>query len=88
MPRLQDKVAAVIDAGGGLRSARKRLADGFIESYLGWRDACDEVRLAYRAWQTCKPPQRLLAFGSYCAALDREELAAGVHSSWAERLEG
>jgi hypothetical protein len=62
------------------------IADGFLGSYLSWREACEDVRSAYERWRRCGPLQRGLAFESYSAALDREEHTAGVHSDWAERL--
>jgi hypothetical protein len=77
MARLQDRV------GSDLRP----VADVFIESYVCWREACRDVQAAYRRWQTCKPPQRVLAFAGYRAALDREEYAAHVHSSSAVTLQ-
>jgi hypothetical protein len=62
--------------------AKKRsaaLVDEFIESYVFWREACEAVRAAYKEWTNSTSPRRGLAFESYCAALDWEELAAQVH---------
>ena len=74
--------AALVD-----RHAEQRLlADGFIESYVFWREACKDVHATYERWRTCKPRKRGLAFGSYRAALDREVHAARVHASWAHWL--
>jgi hypothetical protein len=68
-------------------SARpKAIGDELMESYVCWREACEDVRAAYERWGTSKPPQRTLAFGWYRAALDREEHAARVHSNLAMRL--
>jgi hypothetical protein len=39
-----------------------------------------------RWWRTCDALQRGLAFESYLAALDREEIAAQVHADRSERL--
>jgi hypothetical protein len=70
-----------------LTAARRRsLADAFIHSYVSWREACEEVRSAYERWKRCRVPQRRVAFESYSAALDREELAARVHSDWTEQV--
>ena len=72
-----------------LRRNSKRLdaiVDEFLDSYVSWREACEDVRAAYERWGTSKPPQRTLAFGWYRAALDREEHAARVHSDLAARL--
>jgi hypothetical protein len=61
------------------------VVDEFLDSYVSWRESCEAVSAAYRSWATCEPPQRGLAFESYRAALDREELAAQVHSDRAAR---
>jgi hypothetical protein len=62
------------------------LADEFIDSYVCWREACEDVSAAYRRWTNRQPRQRSLGFAAYLAALEREELAASVHSERAERL--
>jgi hypothetical protein len=62
------------------------LADEFLESYVGWREACEDVNSAYERWDNCEPPQRAVAFKVYRAALDWEEHTADVHSDRAERL--
>jgi hypothetical protein len=62
------------------------LADGFVESWVSWREASDDVRIAYRWWSECARPQRALAFAGYRAALDREQHAASIHSDWTERV--
>jgi hypothetical protein len=69
-----------------LTKRRSKLADEFIESYVCWREACDDVRTAYRGWTDCKPQQRDLGFATYRAALEREEEAASVHSKRVQRL--
>ena len=69
------------------RAAERSLADEFIDSWVCWREACGDVGSAYDRWATCNGSQRLLAFESYRAALDREEHAARVHSFWTERLQ-
>jgi hypothetical protein len=62
------------------------LADEFIESYVCWREACEDVRGAYERWTRCEPAERGLGFGGYRAALDREEHAARIHCSCTEQL--
>jgi hypothetical protein len=62
------------------------IADQFHESYERWREACEEVRAAYELWHKCTPSHRTVGFKTYLAALDREELAARVHSHRAEEL--
>jgi hypothetical protein len=63
----------------------RSLVDGLIESWVCWREACEDVRSAYDCWGQCKT-QRALAFASYCAALDREDQAARVYSMHMERV--
>ena len=65
---------------------RSALADGFVDSWVSWREASEDVRAAYRWWSDCARPQRALAFAGYRAALDREQHAASVHSDWAQRV--
>ena len=68
------------------RIRRDLLVDTFIESYVEWREECNELRRAYRQWASCAWPDRDLAFGAYRAALDREEKAASVHELVSQRL--
>jgi len=65
---------------------RSASAEEFIESYVCWREACEDVRTAYRRWTNCKQGERGLGFAAYRAALEREEHASSVHSVWAQRL--
>jgi hypothetical protein len=62
------------------------LVDEFLDSWVCWREACEDVRSAYERWGRCKAPQRGLAFASYRAALDREDQAGRVHCVWTDRL--
>ena len=57
----------------------------FIESWVRWRQASEDVRGAYETWQQCKT-ERGLAFAGYRAALDREDHAARVYSMCADRV--
>jgi hypothetical protein len=61
-------------------------ADEFLASYVVWRESCEAVSTSYQWWRTCAAPQRGLAFESYVAALDREEIAAQFHADRSERL--
>jgi hypothetical protein len=65
---------------------RSALTDAFVDSWVSWREASEDVRTAYRSWSECARPQRALAFASYRAALDREQQAASIHSDWAQRV--
>jgi hypothetical protein len=70
-------------------SAKQRfrsLVDALIESWVSWRESCEDVRSAYHCWGQCKAAQRALAFASYCAALEREDQAARVYLMHVERV--
>jgi hypothetical protein len=62
------------------------LVADFMDSWVCWHEACDDVRSAYERWGDCDESERGLAFASYRAALDREDQAARVHSVWTDRL--
>ena len=64
----------------------RSFVDELFDSWVRWREACEDVRSAHERWRTCKAPQRGLAFASLRAALDREEHAAGIYSVWTDRL--
>jgi hypothetical protein len=64
----------------------RSLVDELIESWVCWREACEDVRRAYECWGQCRAPQRAVAFGSYRAALDREDQAARVYSMHVGRV--
>jgi hypothetical protein len=63
------------------------VADEFLESYVCWREACEDVGSSYECWGRSTAPDRDLAFETYRAALDREGHAAHVHAVWAGRLQ-
>jgi hypothetical protein len=65
---------------------RATAADGFVGSWVSWRESCEEVRAAYRRWSGSSRTERGLAFDGYRAALHREHHAARVYADWAERL--
>jgi hypothetical protein len=69
-----------------LADERIALFDEFLNSYVSWRDACDNVWETYRRWAECKREDRPFAFVAYRAALDREDHAARMHSDRAQRL--
>jgi hypothetical protein len=64
---------------GSRRKRRSGPAAAFLESYITWREACQDVRSAYRRWLGSGPRDRGLAFAAYLAALEREERASTVH---------
>ena len=67
------------------RLNRKRLVDRLLEAYLGWREACLHVSDAYASWVGQRGTRATLAFGSYLAALDREESAAEAYAGLVRR---
>jgi DNA-binding SARP family transcriptional activator len=71
-----------------LTKRRSAFVDEFIESYVRWREACEDVGAAYRRWADSEPQQRNLAFATYRAALQREERAATIHSHWVAAAPG
>jgi hypothetical protein len=66
--------------------AADSLVDEFLESYVCWREACEDLRTAYEGWADSESAQHDVTFDAYRAALDREEHAAGIHARWAQRL--
>ena len=65
---------------------RSALADAFVDSWVSWREASEDVRTAYRWWNESAGRHRGLAFERYRVALDREQHAASIHSHWAQRV--
>ncbi len=63
-----------------------QLVDEFLEGYVYWAEACEDVRTAYKRWQDSKDPRRALEFERYTAALDHEEYAANIYSFRTARL--
>ena len=70
------------------RAERRRSAnvDAFMDSWVSWRESCQDVHDAYRSWTESARPRRALAFAGYRAALDREQHAARIYSDSAERI--
>jgi hypothetical protein len=62
------------------------VVEDFVDSWVCWHDASDDVWSAYERWRDCEKSERGLAFATYRAALDREEQAARVHCVWTDRL--
>ena len=63
----------------------KRLVDKLMEAYVAWREACLSVSDAYARWTSETGIRATVAFGSYMAALDREEDAAAVYADLVRR---
>ena len=66
--------------------ARRCLEDACLESYVRWREACADVRLAYEHWESSSRHDGRDAFAVYHAALDQEECAARVYCELAGQL--
>jgi hypothetical protein len=60
--------------------------DDFLESYVRWRERCDEVAGAYARWAASHSAERFLAFAAYRDALDLEEAAAHSYRYCTQRL--
>jgi hypothetical protein len=75
----------VVDSKPGMRLP-PWLVDEFLESYLSWREQCEQLRTAYERWARSEPSDRSSAFVAYRAALDQEECAAALNRGWTERL--
>ena len=48
-------------------------------AYLGWRNECSAVRIAYDRWRKADRDAEQFAWAAYLAALDREERAAHAY---------
>jgi hypothetical protein len=69
------------------RSIRKRnTVDLAVDAYVSWREECRAVRNAYLAWRHARAAEAAVAFDAYEAALDREEVAAGVYAELVSRV--
>lgn len=66
---------------------RESPVDAFLESYVDWREQCEVLDSAYRAWLQATGSERDMAFAMYRAALDREETTARDYELAAARLE-
>jgi hypothetical protein len=69
-----------------LAEVRPLLADEYLESYVSWREACEDVRAAYGRWAERGRGRGKLEFAAYQAALDQEEHAAGIYREWTDRV--
>ena len=67
---------------------RKLATDDFVESYVRWREACEDVWRAVERWGNSPARQRSRAFEGYRAALEREEHAARIYRSCSELAAG
>jgi hypothetical protein len=62
------------------------LIDQMVEMYVDWREECLGLSDAYGRWLGMPVEDRVLAFASYQAALDREEQASAAYASQIERI--
>jgi hypothetical protein len=65
--------------------SKKRLVDKLMDAYVSWREACLQVSDAYGSWASETGMSATVAFGSYKAALDREEIAAEAYACLVRR---
>jgi hypothetical protein len=68
------------------RFAWETAADGVIDGYVDWREACAHIEVAYERWCRSERSDRHLAFAVYVAALDQEEHAARVYEQSIDRV--
>jgi hypothetical protein len=66
---------------------RSALVAELFESYLSWREACENLRTAYRRWVDSAPDERGLEFATYRVWLDMEERAATIYFERSQRAE-
>ena len=64
----------------------RRLVDQFLQTYVSWRERCEQVEAAHACWNDAARGDRGAAFAAYCAALDREQCAARAHERSIGRL--
>jgi hypothetical protein len=64
---------------------KKRLVDTLMDAYVSWREACLRVSDAYASWTSERGVRATVAFGSYMAALEREQNAAEVYAALVRR---
>ena len=60
--------------------------DDLVESYVVWREACEQVATAYAWWAAASAEDRGVAFDVYRSALEREDRAASAHRDAVRRL--
>ncbi|HWC86417.1 MAG TPA: hypothetical protein VG388_07755 [Solirubrobacteraceae bacterium] len=77
---------AARDASPFSRVGLTHLVDDMIDGYVSWREECRAVDASYQNWSRAEREDRELAFTAYLAALDREERAAAMYRSLAERI--
>jgi hypothetical protein len=71
-----------------IESPPSTLIDAVMDGYVAWREESTAVEAAYRDWQAARREEEALAFITYCAALDREETAAGRYRELIEQAVG
>jgi hypothetical protein len=64
---------------------RPQLVDAVIDGYVTWREESAAATAAYDRWSCAPRGARATAFGSYVAALDREEHAAAEYQRLLEQ---
>jgi hypothetical protein len=74
------RIARLRAVASGHTALRELAVDVLLKDYVSWREECAAVWLAYRRWTEAAHAWRAAAYVEYAAALDREELAAGVYA--------
>jgi hypothetical protein len=65
---------------------QQQLVDEAVLAYVAWREESATVWAAYVDWSSATADEAIRAHAAYTAALDREETAAHVYASLAERV--
>jgi hypothetical protein len=65
---------------------QRRLLKKAMEAYLGWREQCIAVRVAYSRWEAARASDSVLRYEAYSAALEREERASELYASLMRRI--
>lgn len=65
----------------------REIIDAVMESYIARREQTAAVKVAYHTWRYAPADERGRAFSEYNAALDGEELAAGVYQRLIEQAQ-
>jgi hypothetical protein len=69
-----------------MRNKRRKLVNETMNAYLGWREQCGAVWIAYSRWSAAPPSDAELWHAAYSTALDREERAAERYAKLARRV--
>ena len=67
-------------------AVRRRAIDDLMDCYVGWREACYAVDLAYKRWIEATAGESRSFYLAYVAELDREERASLTYADHISRF--